>query len=172
MWVLPHVHVPDVLLPFLVAVTKCPTKSSLRKEGFILVHSLRVQSITVGSGGRRELEAADHIACIVRKQWGMITHAQLTVSFIFSPQPQSIAWCHPQWGWYFQPRNSLTPISFFSMVILNPIMLKVKITLGKRRGKAQSSAVNALWVLGKEAEKCWKGMRVVNRRADNHVMSL
>lgn len=43
-------------------------KSSLRKEGFILAHSFRVQFITAGMLGQQELDVPHHMVTTVRKQ--------------------------------------------------------------------------------------------------------
>jgi hypothetical protein len=64
------------MLNFLVAMVKCPDKRNLRKEGFILAHSSRVQSIMARKSRRRQLKPSP-IASIVRKKGGpgMVAHA-------------------------------------------------------------------------------------------------
>lgn len=56
-----------VLLLFLLLL-KCPKKNNLREKGYILVHSLRVQSIAVGKSLRQEHGTAGHILPTLRKQ--------------------------------------------------------------------------------------------------------
>lgn len=48
MHVFRHAKNASVLVTSFITVTKIPVKSSLKKEGFILVPSLRVQSIVMG----------------------------------------------------------------------------------------------------------------------------
>lgn len=50
------------------ALTEIPDKSNLRKEGFNLAHSSRVQSIMAGMSRWQELEAASHVESTVRKK--------------------------------------------------------------------------------------------------------
>lgn len=59
----------------------------LRYNGFILVQSLRVQPIMVGKAWLIELEAAGHIASIVRKQ--SVANAGTPLAFfpVFSQGP-------------------------------------------------------------------------------------
>lgn len=78
-------------MTFLFAATKYWTKRILRKEGFILVYSLRGNSRWQARCACRSV-TADHKAFIVRKQSEMNVCAQLPLSFLFCPGPQPM-WC-------------------------------------------------------------------------------
>lgn len=56
-----------VLVTFLVTMTKYPSRSRLRDEGFILAHSSVVLSVMGGDMGQ-ECEATGHILFTARKQ--------------------------------------------------------------------------------------------------------
>lgn len=64
-----------------VSVTKHPMRSNLKKEGFVLTHNLRLQSIMGGGEAwLQEQKAAGH-----KEQW-MNAGPQLTCFFLFSPR--------------------------------------------------------------------------------------
>jgi hypothetical protein len=71
------------LFCFLIALTKYPTRSQLKKEERILPHSLVFQPITVGNQWQA-CEAAQFTATAVRKQRVMDARAQLSFSFLLS----------------------------------------------------------------------------------------
>lgn len=56
----------------LLLATSCcdniPDDGNLRREGFILVHNSRSQHIVVGKSRRQEVEAAGHIASVVKSR--------------------------------------------------------------------------------------------------------
>lgn len=52
---------------------------------------------------RQELEAADQTAVTVRKQREKDTGAQLTLSFDFSPGPQTMGSSNVPLHWFFLP---------------------------------------------------------------------
>lgn len=72
-----------VLVNLLVAVAKHQMGSYLRKEGFHLADSLRVQSILVGRAWQQEQKVAGHMAFTVGKQKEMEASAELASSFVF-----------------------------------------------------------------------------------------
>lgn len=55
----------------------------MKREGFILAHSSRVQSNVVEKSRQQEFEAAGHITYAVRKQGETHTGAQLSFTFQF-----------------------------------------------------------------------------------------
>lgn len=80
----------SVLITFTIIVIKCSDKTTLRKEGFILAHGSRVQSIMVA----KLCEAAAQVAFKKQKN----AAAQLTASFLCSAGPQAREWQHPIQG--------------------------------------------------------------------------
>lgn len=59
-------------------------RSNYKQGGFIWAHNLRVQSVVERKAWRRELEAAGHIVCMVRRQRDMDAGAQLALSFVIN----------------------------------------------------------------------------------------
>lgn len=76
-------RVPVLVNLLLVAVAKHQTGSYLRKEGFHLADSLRVQSILVGRAWQQEQKVAGHMAFTVGKRKEMEASAELASSFVF-----------------------------------------------------------------------------------------
>lgn len=68
----------SLFILFLSAATKCPTKCCLEKKGFLLVHSVRVQPVTVKKARQQDHETAGHIVPTVRKR-GEIAGSGLAV---------------------------------------------------------------------------------------------
>lgn len=62
-------------------------RAEARKEGFILSHGLRVQSLMVEKAWPQQPEVACHIALAGRKQRVVNPGTQFTLSFIFSVTP-------------------------------------------------------------------------------------
>lgn len=79
-----------ILVNLLVAMAKNQTGSYLRKEGFHLADSLRVQSILVGRAWRREQKVTGHMAFTARKQKEMEASAELASSFVFGLRPNAM----------------------------------------------------------------------------------
>lgn len=73
------------LLFFLIAMITNPNKSNLRKEDFVLAHSLTEQSIKAKKSCQQECGAAGHRNSTDRKQEETNAHAQCTFSILFSP---------------------------------------------------------------------------------------
>lgn len=63
---------------FLSAATQCPTKCRLEKKGFLSVHSVRVQPVTVRKARQQDPETAVHTVPTVRKR-GEIAGSGLAV---------------------------------------------------------------------------------------------
>lgn len=68
----------SLFILFLSAVTKCPTKCRLEKKGFLSVHSVRVQPVTVRKARQQDPETAVHTVPTVRKR-GEIAGSGLAV---------------------------------------------------------------------------------------------
>lgn len=80
------VLIKSVLVTILTAVAKY-SRAETRKEGFILSHGLRVQSLMVEKAWPQQHEVARHIASAGRKQRVVNPGAQLPLLFIFSVTP-------------------------------------------------------------------------------------
>lgn len=94
---------PEIWNP-LLATSCCdniPDYGNLRREGFILAHNSRSQHIVVGKSRWQEVEAAGHIASVLKSrehaEWG----SARSVLFILS-RVLSIKWC-------YLPSRSLFP---------------------------------------------------------------
>lgn len=60
---------------------KIPGKNILRKEPFLLAHSLEVQAVGAGNSQGQGPELTGHLAAIVRKQGQMDSSAWLLLYF-------------------------------------------------------------------------------------------
>ena len=70
-----------------------PGKGNLRKNLFMLAHSLRVQDIIMVEKARRQKhEAAGHMASVARKQTDMHARALLVSLCLFTPGPEMLEW--------------------------------------------------------------------------------
>lgn len=75
---------------FPVVGIKWTDRNNLKKKGFILAHTSRVQSIIVGKSSWQELEAAGHIAFTIKKQQAMAVHyCSVPLIHVYSPGSQS-----------------------------------------------------------------------------------
>lgn len=81
----------------LTAEHKYPTRSRLRKEGFVVAHSLRVQSVVAGSPGGRNRGSWPRGSQEAERDKG-----RFSAHFLFySAQDQR---CRPSSGWIFPPQ--------------------------------------------------------------------
>ena len=80
---------------------KIPYKSNLRKKWVNLAYSSGDTVYSSGDGTGREAEATGHTMSRVRKPgWTL----EFVFSFLLSPGPQTMGWCHLHLGWVFPPQ--------------------------------------------------------------------
>lgn len=95
------------MVSFSTAVIRHPDKRSLRKKGFALAHSSRLESISTGRSRQQELGAAGHITSASRRQRAMTSCSALlplSASAVQAMVHQSGQVCLPQ----YQPRYPAT----------------------------------------------------------------
>lgn len=79
-------------------------KRSCKKQGFLLAHSWKVQSIMVGKYWRQGQEAAglvsSHLLSGYGERWTLMLSSW---SLFIQSGPSAQGWCCLQWGWVFPP---------------------------------------------------------------------
>lgn len=131
---------------FSVVGIKLMDRNNLKKGGFILAHTSRVQSIIVGKLSWQELEAAGHIAFTMRKQQAMAVHyCSVPLIHAYSPGSQSgNGSTDRQWVFLHQSQNNPTETCPekrpFSQAILHPTLATLLTTYCKCHFIALSSS--------------------------------
>lgn len=106
-----------------VAAAKYLTWSHLKKEGLVLPHSSRLQSIMVEKAWPQEQKAASLIATAVKKQGEKKEYGLLLLFLDFSLGPEPLGCCHQSLLWIVTPHLTQSENSFSG--VLRDMLLKI-----------------------------------------------